>query len=72
MDEIDYDAKNIFDANKSAVKRAISSAEEFIEIAMDSKPKEIRDINLGNAKDILGITPGGADKLKKSRSKRNS
>jgi hypothetical protein len=65
MDEINYESKNIFDANKAAIKKAYSSAEEFIEIALDSKPKRIRDINLGNATDILGVTPGGADKLKK-------
>jgi hypothetical protein len=65
MDEINYDPKNIFDANKGAIKRAFSSAEEFIEIALDDNPQKLKDINLGNAADILGVTPGGADKLKK-------
>ena len=65
MDEINYDPKNVFDANKSAIKRAFKGAEEFIDIALDDKPRKIKDINLGNASDILGVTPGGADELKK-------
>ena len=50
MDEINYDPKNIFDANKSAIKRAFKGAEEFIDIALDDKPRKIKDINLGNAR----------------------
>ncbi len=65
MDEINYESKNIFDANKSAVKRAFQSAEEFIDIALNDKPLKLKDINLGNATDILGVTPGGADELEK-------
>ncbi len=71
MDEINYDPKNIFDANKSAIKRAFNSAEEFIDIALNDKTPKIKDINLGNASDILGVTPGGADELKKQSKKRH-
>ncbi len=71
MDEVKYDPKNIFDANKSAVKRAFNSAEEFIDIAFNNKPTKLKDINIGNARDILGVTPGGAEELKKQRKRKD-